>query len=257
MLGYALGFRTRGNGFSAGYNAVLNFATSQGMTLPSASQQAKQNTLYLALEAAGALALMDRLFIFASDGNSDFACVNWAAPSVGSNCFRVASPIFTANQGFTGDGVGAYLDSNFDPTTAVSPKFVQNSASVGVWVRTAGSVAARIFGQISSDFNQTRTANSVLQRVNASVNAAASINFTGTGLIHLSRQNAIGIKGYTNTTETPTTQASIPFIGSDIAFLRAGVNYGNGQISAAFIGSDLSALNTSIYNALNTYLTSL
>jgi hypothetical protein len=36
------------------YQAVLTKATSLGYTLPSASQQAKQNTLVLALKSAGA-----------------------------------------------------------------------------------------------------------------------------------------------------------------------------------------------------------
>ena len=42
-----------GGGFDADYQAVLNYATTQGYTLPSAGQQTLQNQLVVDLKAGG------------------------------------------------------------------------------------------------------------------------------------------------------------------------------------------------------------
>ena len=57
MLGFGLGLnkwrRVGGVSFDPDYQAVLDYATTQGYTLPSASQQTAQNQLVLDLKAAG------------------------------------------------------------------------------------------------------------------------------------------------------------------------------------------------------------
>lgn len=48
----------------------------------------------------------------------------------------INSPTFTIDRGFTGDGGTNYLDTNFNPTTATTPKYTITSAMIGAYVLT-------------------------------------------------------------------------------------------------------------------------
>jgi hypothetical protein len=83
--------------FDADYQAVLNYGTTQGYTLPSAGQQTLQNQLVVDLKAGGIWSKLDTFAVFATDGDSDFALIDWKRLS---DYTAVNSPTFTTNQGF-------------------------------------------------------------------------------------------------------------------------------------------------------------
>src|SRR5690606_670175 len=85
--------------FDEDYQEVLTYAASQGYTLPSPEQQVAQNNLVLALKDSGVWVLLDILYVFATDGDSDYATLNWKDPT-SHQCAKVNSPTFTANSGF-------------------------------------------------------------------------------------------------------------------------------------------------------------
>jgi hypothetical protein len=100
------------SGMDADYKAILDYATTQGYTLPSASQQLLQEQLVIDLKDAGIWSKLDIFYVFATDGDSDFASINWKDPS-NFEITEVNSPTFTTNVGFEGDGTSAYLDTNW------------------------------------------------------------------------------------------------------------------------------------------------
>jgi hypothetical protein len=112
----------------ADYQAVLNYAITQGYTLPSASQQVLQNQLVLDLKTAGVWSKLDIFYVFATDGDSDFASINWKDPN-NFEITEVNSPNFTPNQGFEGNGTSAYLDTNWNITND-SVNWLQNDAGI-------------------------------------------------------------------------------------------------------------------------------
>ena len=63
--------------FDSDYQAVLDFATSEGDTLPSANQQILQNQVVLSLKDKGLWNKKDVFGLFATDGNVDFALICW------------------------------------------------------------------------------------------------------------------------------------------------------------------------------------
>jgi hypothetical protein len=99
----------------ADYQAVLDRATTQGYTAPSAAQQTLQNTLVEDLKTAGVWDKLDLFYVFATDGDSDYATLNWKAPS-SFQATKTNSPTFTANEGFAQSGT-AYLDSGYNLLT--------------------------------------------------------------------------------------------------------------------------------------------
>lgn len=109
------------------YTALKSYATTQGYSLPSNSQQIIQQQLIKDLKTAGVWDKLDLLYVFATDGDSNFATLNWKAPS-SHQVTKVSSPTFTADSGFSGDGSTAYLDTNFSIANDAT-NYTQNNAS--------------------------------------------------------------------------------------------------------------------------------
>lgn len=78
------------------------------------------------LKRAGIWEDLDGLYVFAQE-NSVAALVNWKNPGT-YNATATNSPTFTANVGFAGNGTNSFIDTNFNPTTAVAPKYTLNDA---------------------------------------------------------------------------------------------------------------------------------
>jgi len=116
-----------GGSFDADYQAVLDYATTQGYTAPSAAQQTLQNTLVTDLKTAGVWDKLDLFYVFATDGDSDYATLNWKAPS-SFQLTKTNSPTFTTNEGFAQSGT-AYLDSGYDLLTD-GTNYTQDDAGI-------------------------------------------------------------------------------------------------------------------------------
>ena len=121
--------------FDTDYQAVLDYATLQGYTLPSSGQQTLQNQLVLDLKASGAWAGMSIFYNMATDGDSDFAGINWVDPN-NFELTPINSPTFTTNSGFTGNGTSMVLDTGFVPSTDWGSS---TDVSMGGWATLNGS----------------------------------------------------------------------------------------------------------------------
>lgn len=239
--------------FDPSYVAVLARGTALGYTLPTLSNQVKQNALVIALKNGGTWAKLDALYIFATDGDQNFATINWKTPA-SFQITRNSSPTFTALQGFTGDGVAASLNTNFN-WFVNGTNYVRDSASRGMWVRTAGNIT--LDGIPGTTANNLNLANVIGQRINCGTTPlAASMNFSGTGLKTINRTSSTVVVGYNNTTSQSSTS------GSDISsnnqfILRNNSSFGTSQISLYFLGAQLTSVITPTYNAFNAYMSSL
>lgn len=96
------------------YSALLSYAQTQGYAIPSASQQTIQETLVTDLKAAGVWSKLDSFSVYATDGDSDFALIDWKRLSTQT---ATNSPTFTSNSGYRGDGASARIQSGFVPST--------------------------------------------------------------------------------------------------------------------------------------------
>ena len=113
--------------FDSDYLAILDQASTLGYTAPSAAQQTLQNTLVEDLKTAGVWNKLDLFYVFATDGDSDYATLNWKAPS-SFQLTKTNSPTFTTNEGFAQSGT-AYLDSGYDLSTD-GTNYTQDDAGV-------------------------------------------------------------------------------------------------------------------------------
>lgn len=258
FVGIGLGVgrqRFGGGGFDADYQAVLDYATLQGYTLPSASQQALQNQLVLDLKTAGIWSKLDSFAVFATDGDADFALIDWINLS---QYTAINSPTFTSNSGFTGNGTSAYMDTNFNPSTS-GVNFIRDDASIYVYVKTAATVG--IFKVLASyGINNLGMCNesNVRQRLNqASSNIPTAVDLGGTGMKSINRATSVGTELFNNTTQFSRTIASQPVINATTILLTGPNLFSNAEISMFAMGASLISQNTSFVNTYNNYINAI
>jgi hypothetical protein len=118
------------SGFSAQYQAVYDSFT----TPPSESVALAQNTMVQSLVDSGVWTKLDIFYLFAQESNgASEALLNWISPGV-YNATAVSSPLWTSLEGYTGDGIADFINSNWNPSTDAT-NYAQNSASIGCYIR--------------------------------------------------------------------------------------------------------------------------
>ena len=242
--------------FDADYQAVLNRANTLGYTLPSASQQIIQNNLVLSLKAGGIWTKLDVLYIFANNGGSNFATLNWKAPTL-NQATLINAPTFTANEGFMGNGTSSYIDTNFNPSTQ-STNYTTNNASRYMFIFT-GVSANRMEGN-SIDTNNIRLGLYNTQKINSGAVNTLNTAFeytTAKGMKSIHRTSSTAVSLFNATTIGNRTLTSTGLANASQWILRQSTNYASSEISMYAMGSSLITENTDFVNAFNTYINSL
>jgi hypothetical protein len=261
-IGLHIGNRVMGGGgaaFDADYQAVLNYATSQGYTLPSAGQQTLQNQLVVDLKSGGIWSKLDTFGVFATDGDSDFALIDWIRLT---DYTAVNSPTFTADEGFQGDNVSAYIDCNYDPLSATN--WSQNSASFGYYMYqgriVSPSAADSAFGGGNTREAWIRPSSPPRMYINnTTIVSTALYTWDAIQFSHLTRTDSTSVNLYvdgalnTSLSATSVSVVSAPFI----CFKNSGSIFCDCGLSMVFAGGSLDAEDTDLYNAWNNYYTSL
>ena len=240
--------------FDTDYQAVLDRSTALGYTAPSAAQQTLQNTLVEDLKTAGVWSKLDALYIMANDGSSDFGRLNWASPSA-FELSEVSSPTFTSNQGFTGNGSSSTLDSGINMGVDTT-QFNQSTlnGSFGGWsydVKLGGGPAL---------MGDNPSVNNI--RGGSSDYIFGDLNGVGTlfaGLYHMNADGADGAQFINGGIAITTQLGSLVTSNNKMHLLSEGGigNFSGDTISIAFVGGDLSAEASDLYNAFNTYMSAI
>lgn len=246
-----------GGGFDADYQAVLNYATTQGYTLPSAGQQLLQNQLVLDLKDAGVWNKLDTFGVFATDGDSDFALIDWIRLT---DYTAVNSPTFTTDEGFQGNGTSSYIRTGFIPSTAT--KYLLDSASQGFWMNS-GTIGARtnlgsreaFNNKMSYDYNQSIQINGNTQTSRAGSTTSKFYMYNRKDNANVERFiNGISIGSDANPS---TSKNSFEFYVFAINNGGSPLGHSSNELSFIFTGASLATESLSFYNSLNTYMTSL
>lgn len=215
------------------------------------------DTLVRRLKISGVWYKLDAFYVFAAT-DSISALINWINPGT-YNATLTNAPTFTANRGYTGNGSNAFIDSNFNPTTASSPKFVQDS----------GCIFGRCLNNVAEDkplwADTAAYKNNMYPRL-AADGALARINSTG-GNITASSTSSIGFWSCTRSNSSDEIlykngasvgvegQASAAPQNANLTALRAAADYSNYQIASYGFGENLtSGDQTALYNAELAYM---
>lgn len=120
-----------GTSYAAETTAWANAVTTAGGTV-STTQKGYVDTLIKGLKADGLWTIQDEIWLLAAENaqQANIGIVNLRTWTLNGTVTRAAN-------GYTNGGAPTdYIDTGFNPATATSPSFVQNSASIFAYVQT-------------------------------------------------------------------------------------------------------------------------
>lgn len=247
-----------GSLFTPEYQAILNYATTQGYTLPSATNQNAQNTLVANLKDAGIWTELDVFYNFLTDGDHNFAKINWKNPGTFQAVGTGHEPVYTSLKGFTFNGTTQYLSTGF----LSGPKGSQDNISLFSDAFDFGSDTAVIgggFDSVSGWITQLiRNLGSASYSVNmfGSFTRVTSVPYSS-GLFHAQRIDGDDLKAFVNGSQIDAglRVSASPTLYPFFIGARNGstILYGNSSIRMFGVGSALIGKESALYNAWKTY----
>ena len=243
-----------GSDFDSDYQAVLDFATSEGITLPSASQQILQNNVVLSLKDKGLWNKKDAFGLFATNGNVDFALICWKRLI---KMDAINSPTFTINGGFDGNGSSSYIDTLFRPAID-GVNFLQDDA--GVSVNTNFDDGDYILGTSSTANGnlRIRKKEDPDSQINSDTFTASGVDFEVTGNIHVDRISSTEVTSRSSDGSVTNSSNSTGLTSNPIWLLRITSQYSNGNMLSFSARSSFTEQEKDDYDTIiNTYLNSL
>lgn len=125
------------------------------------------------------------------------------------NCIPVNNPVFTADRGYMGDGSSSYLDTQFNPSMAVSPKYTQDSGSVGIRSNTENVGTGSLAGFYDTVLQRGTTINPRIDNTNSVASYRLNAGSTGAntpngaapssiGMFIANRTSPAGVSGFRN-----------------------------------------------------------
>ena len=199
------------------------------------------DTAYIdGLVAAGLWSKFDWLHIYATQ-TSTIALLNMISSSYAG--IAHGSPTFTADRGFTGIDASntVYIDSQFNPTTAPSPKYTQNSAHIAAWSNTSTQASAS-GGVMIGHFNGGGELTYLIPRrptdisyydIAGNTNPSTVSNSDSTGHYIATRDTSTTTQGYKNGSSVLTASVgSIALLNNNI-IVMAGNDGGIGPTAGA------------------------
>lgn len=252
------------------YEAILFTADSLNFTLPSCDQRIIQNQLVLDLKAAGIWDELDLLYVFATDGDENYATINWKAPA-NFRCTRVNSPSHIENVGVQGNATNSYLDTNWAPGINAT-HLTLDSASAFCYINndTVASISRYQWGVDNSAAAViTLCVKATTTTHRFGVNSSNADLTTGTinsvGLYQTQRTASNEMRLFKNGVQVGSTlttaSSSIP-PSAKLSICGFNVNgttaaFSEAQIGIFGIGSSLSGKESVLNTIWNSYLSSL
>jgi len=244
-------------GFDPDYKAILDYATTQGYTLPSANQQTLQNQLVVDLKDAGIWSKLDTFAVFATDGDSDFALIDWKRLS---DYTAVNSPTFTSNQGFQGNGTSSWINTNFNAYTQ-GVNYQGLSAAFGYYIKQYDSAPTNQEGVLQATQNSTNRSwiRYTAKALYFHSGSQAYTNFTSqSNQFAMASKNGSTSYLYSNGILQDTLSGGATPVNADFHILRQLSIYSDAQVSMVFMGGDLSSEQSDFYTSFYTnYLSNL
>lgn len=229
---------------------ILRFAAP-----PDSARRGLIDTCIGSLKSAGVWPKLDVLYLFAAH-DSQAARRNWVQDLY--NATAQASPTFTADRGYEGDGAASHIDTNA-PNNALT-KFSQADASLGVWVNADNGATNPACGNLSSRLQLTPGPATLSARLSTSTSTSGA-NPTADRRGHLvaCRPDAANQAIYKNgILVASSASATASVAAGNFWALRQGGVFSNDRVAAMHVGSHLTAGEVGqLHTALNTYLTAI
>ncbi len=249
-------------GFDADYQALLDYATFQTYTLPTDPQQELQNQLVLDLKSAGFWSRMDSFAVFATDGDRDFALIDWKRLV---NFYGTNTPAFTPNYGFEGNGNSTWIDTNYNPSVHGS-NYQRDNAGISTRLWSTATDGKYLIGTNSGADGELRMRNhsNFNQLIDGQFNSSYKVqsqdlNTNRIGHFHLDRySSAAFIYQFNGDLGSVYNQFSTGVPQNNINIFRLTTNYGDQGVSYFAARNGFSFEEKNQFNSImDTYLNAI
>ncbi len=211
---------------------------------------------------------LDFLYAFATQ-DSTTAKLNLVSSSYAATL--TSTPTFTADRGYTGAFTGTKaLSSNFNPSTASSPQFVQNSAHLSAWsvtdlgTQSTGIIGYSVSGNEAAILPRYDDGNGYF-RTNSSNSTGGGATSSSAGFFMGNRSSSSAVQAYRNgssvmshtsgDTSVAVQNTTVSVCGININGITQASNH---QIASASGGSSMNSTEASnYYTRLRTYMTAV
>ena len=246
------------------YEAVINYAIANSITLPSQQIQYAQNALCQTLDDLGYLSACDLFYCFYTDNTPEFSKLNWINPG-SFTLSEQGTPVFTQQKGWASDGTG-YLKTGYNMSTD-AVHLQQNAGAMSAWIEERNSAATKEFGafQLGSGIwligSSSFAVSPQFQGVYGANTVAAYAAAWVPGLYSIIRTSSNQIRILRNTNQTQAPLAGSHALPSLEVYLCA---YNNAGVAADqslnvlsfFMASGNQYANLpAVYDAITTYKT--
>jgi hypothetical protein len=188
------------------YDAAAVALFARMSVQPSSGRKTLINQRIVAGKLKSFWAKLDALWVHAAH-DAQAGRLNWLTGSY--DCLPINNPTFTVDRGYMGDGSSSYLDTGFNPTTAVTPHYAQDSGSHGVRSNTDNIGTGSLAGFYDSANNRGTTINPKVDNTNqqavyrlnqgsTATSSTVAASPTSVGMFVANRIGATDIRGYRN-----------------------------------------------------------
>jgi hypothetical protein len=226
---------------------------------PSPTVQTAYENLFDYLQAQGVLAKLDVLQVYVAE-TTQAAAQNLVSKSYTAT---LSNGVFTSLAGYAGNGTNAWIDTGFNPTTALYKKFSRDYGAFGVFIGSNSQSSKQdtgTTGGATSTYIITRNGSNLLEgKINDNSGSpllAATGITTSIGLSSMSRTGSTRNIYKNGVLQNSDTDASDGLPTTDLAVLRHGTNYsaktayawyvGGGTADEPWDAADEAALNTGL-----------
>lgn len=235
-------------------NAEAAAIVARFTTAPDDARKALIDAWWTTVKAEGVGASDLDCFYMTAAADAQAARQNWMRDLY--NCTAVNGPAFVADRGYTGNET-SYLETGFNPTTAASPNYVLNDASMGIFHRTNVAENSRDIGNTNATLITRYLDGNLAGRSNNTATVFVGVDTTSVGQRSISRTGSTAYQFRKNGADFTAvlTDVTTALSNESMRVLNGVSSGGTKQACAAWFGKSLSAAkDLAIYNATLTYL---
>ena len=226
---------------------------------PTTARKDLINDRIIAGKASTWWAKLDAIWVHAAHG-PEAARLNWLGDFY--NCIPVNNPEFTVDRGYLGNGSSSYLDTQFNPASAVGAKFALASGSLGIRSNTNNTSNGSLAGFWSGSFGVTINPRDNSNNFGGRLNNGSGVNqpnasSSAVGMFVVNRQSAAAMSLHHHGVNVKTQNAGVAASVANGTFRLGSISNSSFracEFSMGFIGGGMTDQEvTDIYNWFAVY----
>lgn len=241
--------------------AVLTQAGVDGVNVFTPINTGDINAMIAGEKSDGTFATKDVYYVTMNDGSSGISLYNYKNPAANKLVIN-GGVTWTSRKGFSGNLTNAYLDTQYNPSTATN--FTQNSCGIGVY-SYSDAATMTLFGCVATGARiaLSNAARTTFFEITGNTNPSFTDEL-GMGYHHIYRTASGSVNAYKNSAfyAQAVADTSVARPNTNIYLLARNNNgvaadqFGDATISHFWAGAPLSSATSSMFNRWQTYLLS-